>query len=309
MYSNQLNFNPFSHNVAIIKNYFKRPAVMAIAVIYCIGLGISLVSAYFMATAMPALMASSLQSAQVGTYQVHGMELFTSPVFSLLYTIISMLPGLLLCGFTIGAYFTIYHKSKDADISANPVGGFSVLFVVAIIQFVMQIGTSLVLITVLALSILFVIVPVGASTGDMNGMIFTMVFLIVFFAFAIALILTHSISYVRYINSVRNSLNSITLSSKGAGAFGVCSIIYACFVGASLLFTTAMIVLLNFSPTPVAGLDILMTPMVIVSLISSALSVVSMTIDAVIARGYKKYIDNTIEGFIDFDEDGNIIPQ
>ncbi len=309
-------FNPFAQNVAIIKSYFKRPLVLIIAILYILASLASVVVAFTTSSGMSQMFSSLFSIPEV----VEGMtaedmqmfELYTNEGYMTISMMSSMIPSLILMGLTVASYFIIYFKSKNENPFATPKAGFTILFILSILELIASIGVALLLLLCVALfGILALAMPqeAGMSSGDSAVMVAVFIVLAVIYIALGAVLLTYAINKLRYINSVRNGLSTVNISYKGAGAYGVFSIIFAVMGIISsltlMLFGPLMSALTASLGEPM--LDSLFAPLGNVFLISGAVSILSsvyMLLDGILALGYKKHIKKITNGF-----DGFFIPQ
>jgi len=117
--------------------------------------------------------------------------------------------------------------------------------------------------------------------------------------FTCAVMLFFLINRTRYIGSVRKSMNSVELSRGGAKPYGVFCVISAAFTAMSLLssiptlFVTQEVTVseLNFSLTIHSKFPF------VLSVISTAVSLATLILQAKLALGYAKYIDEKKYGY------------
>lgn len=304
MYQNdQYPFNPFAQNVAIIKNYFKRPAVLTQAIVYSIAVVASLALSVFMAVAFSDVFASLLSDPALFADMPSELAPYMQQLQNAQPTLSVNLSSLILPALVATACFIIYFKSKNDDPVSNPMPGFTLWYVVAIINLVSVCAASLLLLLFIFLFVVL-LVAMGSDpsmAADMPFITGLFVGIMVVFALLIALVLTYGISNVRYIKSVRDSLCSVTLSSKGAGAYGNCNIIYAVVSGFGILMMIgfwALFALIGDIVPELKGVEAL-APIYLICAGVSVIQLVSYIVEAVIAKGYKKYIDNITTGYGD----------
>ncbi len=304
MYQNeQYPFNPFAQNVAIVKNYFKRGAMLTQAILYIIAVVASLALSVFMSVAFSDIFASLYSDPAMFADMPSEMQPFFEQLLGTQPTFSVNLTSLILPALIATASFIIYFKSKNDDPMSNPMPGFTLWYVVAIINLVSVCAASLLLLLFIFLFVVL-LVAMGSDPSMASDMPFITGFFVgmmVMFALLIALVLTYGISNVRYIKSVRDSLCSVTLSSKGAGAYGTCNIIYAVVSGFSILMMIgfwALFALLGDIVPEFADLEAL-APIYLIGAVTSVFQLVTYIVEAVIAKGYKKYIDNITTGYGD----------
>lgn len=276
------NVNPYQQNVDIIKGFFKKPVVLASAILQAITVAITLVI-LFISAGFSSSYASVAVNRQVSA---------VSYGFTVVFGIIALIPSILIAISWFGAYF----KSKNPSPASKPLGSFKVLWVISIVLTVF-IGLSL---------FVFLIVSAAAAAGlsSVNAysyyyysslntaaiasiVIAVLIFLTVILAFS----LFFSICRIRYYHSVKNSMQSIYLNKKGAAVYGVLQIVFSVL---SLIFSLIYcMILFVASNTLTAG-----TPVWLLMFIMITVGVqgVAGIIDGVIAVRYAGYISGFLNG-------------
>ncbi len=285
-------FNPFYQNVGIIKNYFKKPIVLILAILQFV----SLIGSAIVTFALPSWLTPLMEMANSELPSEYRQILS----FSSSSSIVSFIPSLAL-GVLLGvAYLLVFIKSKNDNPNASPKAGFMILFILSIIELV----SSIIACAVLVLIFFILIIALGASgmLSSSEGIagVAAIIMVAVIYAFLIFFLLFYSINKLNYFKSVKNSLSSIELQNKGAGAYGVINMIMAVFVA---LYTIILIfiafMLGGANPIsrelvrlyPNVSLSS-MLPILIVLIAMMLISVVFMVLSAILALGYKKYINN-----------------
>ena len=105
-----------------------------------------------------------------------------------------------------------------------------------------------------------------------------------------AFLLFTAINKFRYYSSVRTSISSVTLQSGGAKPYGVMCVISAVFSAFGILSSIGSFLFFGNS-----GFSSL-TGVSLVTILGNILSFVIFVLDAKIALGYKKYIDEIMYG-------------
>ncbi len=311
--NNQTTFNPFAQNLAIVKSYFKRPLVLALGILYLVSIVLSFASVFTMGTSISDMYSTMFE--MTGVYEEMPSEMsglfsnFTSQGFLTTVFAVAMIPSLVITAFYATAYFIIHFKSKNESESSSPKAGFTILFVLAILNLIYAIFTALLFVLFIALFIVGAIAisqdpTVSSSDSTVATVMFSVCALI--FAGIAAILLIYTISNFNYIKSAKNSLSSATLSCKGAGTYGVMSIIFGITALLSVLPSLVMAPLMSsmsqmmpsdFAAEFPAEIFSSMSSLYLISGIMSVLSVAIMIIDAIIALGYKKHINNITNGF------------
>ena len=232
----------------------------------------------------------------------------------------SSIPSLIVTGLIAAAFFIIFFKSRNQEPNATPMTGFTILYVFSIISLVVMILAMLGVFAIVGL--LFVIyakissdptitslkdlpilgdlmkefpnlekemnVSIAGNSNDaaivflVLGIVFAVVAVIAFF-----FILFTAINKMRYYKSVKTSLSSVELQNKGAAPYGVMCILSAIGTGSSLLSSFSML----FAPK-INGRSNPMLGIAVISVLSLAASFVALVMEAKLALGYKKYINN-----------------
>lgn len=308
MYENQNYYNPYAQNIAIVKEYFKKPQVLVIGILYIVGIVISLISTLSSGANLGALyeslfeflesaygISTTAQDEQIISMYSNSAYMSTSMLFS-------MIPSVITVGLCALSYFLIYFKSKNADPNSTPKAGVTILFVLSIISLVGMALVTLLLVLVALLLIIFGIIfmtdsSFSADGGAVAGVVF-IVFSLIYLALG-AVLLTFSISDVCYINSIRKSLTSVKLQYKGAGLYGVLSVIYSIFMLFSSITTMCIGPLLKLLIEQIPSQELAYLPvqafesmgsMFIFSGLASLVSAVMMFLMGTLALGYKKHI-------------------
>lgn len=302
--NNQIVFNPFAQNLSIVKNYFKRPAVLTLGIVYIITLLASVAVSVMMIPAMTNMWGAMLSIPEIASEMTaEDMSMFStymSPNVMLTSMLSSMAPSLIITALMAASYIIIYVKSKDDNLNSTPQAGFTILYVLAILNLISAIMACLMILLMAAAIIIGVLVAAGESDPAVITIVITVC---VIFVLMIAFLLTYAISNVRYLKSIKDSMNSVTLSCKGAGVYGGFSIVFGVFSILGVLGSLAMAGLIGmideFVPE-LAQYGILETiaPIYLMAAASSVVSAVLYITDAVIARGYKKYITNIVSGYM-----------
>lgn len=298
MYNNQTTFNPYAQNTAIVKDYFKRPKVLFMAILYFISVILSVASIF--------TMSDSLSDSYIEMFNEIGLaeaaqaiQSFSANGGDTIYTTISMIPSLAVTVLTAIAFLLIYFKSKNQNPEASPKGGFVIMFIISIFQLVASIfAVAMILLIFVVFAIVFASltnIPYSEVTAEDQTILFILLGVIfVVFALLMVLMLVYAIGRFNFYKSVKNSVTSVTLSSKGAGAFGISSIILA--IMEILFVVPSLVLVLIMTNIPIGGQ---MLSMESTGLTASAFTITCFTViltgivcftDASIALGYKRYI-------------------
>ena len=305
----QTNFNPFYQNVAIIKSYFKKPVILTQGILYIVSSILSVVSTFVMMPAMNNYFNMFLSIPEIAQDMTASEARFFNSFMSVYTNIIvfaSLIPSIIMIGLTAAAFLIIYKKSKNDDPASTPKTGVTILFVLSIVQLIPIIIASAILL--LAILLLIVESIITSSSGADEAALLWVLTIIYTFIFGgmIAIFLLYFINQVRFYKSVLNSLTTVNLSYKGAGIFGVFSIIYGVITAMSSLSSFSITPILNamteLEPEIVFVVDMFgtLTPVFMFSAVTSIFTAAITVISGIIALGYKKHIKSYTEGFSDY---------
>lgn len=300
-YQTQMNMQvPIQNNLALVKSYFRRKSVLAAGILLILLVAAEIVSIF---AAVPAVKNVIDSPSLFNNYQ-NPAELYNaiqSAVTNASY--VTTFISLAVSALFIAAFLIIYFKSKNPLPTANPRAGFSILHVFSIIYLVLICFASVIVLFAM-LIITFAAIFGGSSYNSsftLNGQPYygnPMPFIILFFvifAAAIALLLVWSISCVRFLGSVKRTIDGPQLVVKGAKTFGVLNIVFgilSCFGAVSTLLTSSVMEPLS-SLMPNAAQDFFSVSLWI-TFICSAISAAFTILIGVICTGYDKFMKETI---------------
>ena len=304
-------FNPFAKNLSIVKDYFRSGGVLALAIIRAV-------------TTVMTVVASAVSAKYIYAFTINVLRRYDAPYdvintvheqmsSSTASTVASIVPSALIGILIAVAFFIIYFKSRDDSPEASPKSGFGILYVIGVLNVIGAILVSL----LLALCIVAVIILAVEFSKYLNGAYgayndlslpfdidgyYSMssgaatvlaVVLAIVFAVTAFIVLFYYINQLRYYSSLKNSISSVELLSKGARPYGVMNIIFAVISALNLLSLPAL-----YSSIDMLGID--SSSMVIVGVLLAVLqiaSVASMFLEGRIAIGYAKQIDKVKFGY------------
>lgn len=300
--NNQTTFNPFLQNQSIVKSYFKKPIVLVLAIMHSVCALLSIASAFILGPQLSRFYRNFFSF--VGAYDemsaedLRIFETFTSEGQLSTFILSSMLPSLIFAALFATAYFIIYFKSKNENPSSTPKAGFTILFVLSVLNLI-SIAFAVLVIVICAIVAIVAGIMLSQeyymSSSDSTAVLVIFSIMGVVFLGIAAVMLIYGISHLNYIKSARNSLSSVTLSAKGAGTYGVISLIYGIFTLLNALPLLFFKPLLNMMADimPI-GYSVQFFEMLgdffIFSGLLSLVSIAVIIIDAVIALGYKNHI-------------------
>ncbi len=308
------NFNPYRRNIAVIKEYFKSPAVLALGILQIAAILMSVIQSIVSAdlnreivTKLAAYFDSTVLSNYSGSemaYQI-SKALNESAQSAGSFSFFSSIPvfGIL----SIIAIFLIYFQSRNDNPDSAPTAGVTILHVLSILSLV--ICVILVVCSLLLAAALFILyaefkkssaldfdliisgkaLRIDASVILILAIIFTIVAII-----CSAIALFYYINRKRYFGSIKSSMTTVELSCAGARPYGIFCVISA--VSAGLSFLSSIPSLFLNGKEMLTSLDIGITSDVtlpaVISLLASAISLAVIILRAKLALGYAKHIEN-----------------
>ena len=325
-------FNPFAKNLAIVKDYFKSSSVLifailkSVAVVLTIPMSIlsTIVAPYFILSAkysmenslsgVPASDAQSIRDMMDPFWQFIQSSIQSSA--SPLQTVVNNLPSISVAALVAVALFLIYFKSKNENAASSPKAGVVILYVLAVIELVC-VWIAVVAVALVVIFLFWLYAALQGSTGSISSieapmflsdpivLPFTIeveairiIVLVLAITVTVSLVigaffsLFTAINKKRFYRSIKQSITTVELQSKGARPYGVMCIFGAVFSGIGLTNLVSNFTLL-FS-VPANGAYI--TYIILSSLIQIA-AFVALIFEAKIALGYKKYIDDKKYGY------------
>lgn len=275
MYEQQ--FNPYAANVDIVKGYLKSGKVLTLGILHLISIVVSILAALTISSSINFYDYSQLlknmgidpsQVTAAGNAPMYGVTASAiagtavSSIFTLLVAI---------------GFFIMFAKSRSDNPDSNPSGGVGILRVISLIGFICSIIGVIFLVILFVLSYFLLNELVTNSNLDSNAATVIWIVcgvLILIFSFFLIFVTASCKNFYR---SIKYSLNSADLHTKGAAAYGVINIIGAVFLGLSLVGSAVTV----FSSGGAYSL---------ISLISTALSFITAIFTASFALGYNSYI-------------------
>lgn len=304
-------FNPYASNLAAVKNYFKKPLVLVIAIIYVLSAIVGVILSITTSGSVPGFLrdlVNYLDKMGINSgISPADLESVNGAVSQ--SSVISMLPSLIISAavtlLIAVAFFIIYFKSRNESSESTPSAGVTIMYVLSIISLVFIVIGFIGMVASAAILMIFSgtvadsignskVVDIGGGYQlNLNGpalgtaLIIIAVLLLIIAAF----LLFTAINKFRYYSSVRTSISSVTLQSGGAKPYGVMCIISAVFTAFGVLSSIGSLIFFGNS-----GFSSL-TGVSLVTILGNILSFVIFVLDAKIALGYKKYIDEIMYGY------------
>lgn len=313
-------YNPYRNNIAIIKDYFKSKSVLVLAILSIVSMILSVVNSLFSSTVTKEILlqmsnyidtqfsfdASSKEAASQLSKALRDISASGSEVMSVLGSVSA------LSILTVVGLMLIYFKSRSENPDTAPSAGFTILYVVAVFSLVGAIMLTVGMVILAA--VMFFLYAEFSRTGDLGTTftyggktyaftadLFLILAIVLTFLFVIIGFVTlfFTINHVRYLSSVRKSMNSVELSRKGAKPYGVFCVICAVSIGISMISSIPTLFIGNNTTLRELGIVITTDTTVssIVSLVATAVSFVIYILQAKLALGYAKYIDDKKYGY------------
>lgn len=290
-------FNPFAQNVAIIKNYFKRKAVLVMAITFLLSILLSLVAIVLLINMLPDLLAQSNGLFRSGYSRSYSYSTSTLPAIYII-AIASIMPIIITGVLKFVSYILIYKKSNNPDPKSNPGAGFTILYVLSIIYLVVSCISSFILVITMFVMFFSSIYSLTSTSyySSQTSTIAALIVLMIFCAALIFFLLFTAINELKYFKSIRQSMNSVELSRKGAKPTGVLRIIYtvSLFSFLPLLILSLIILFASHQTGTYFSNTLILT---IIDIILMSVEIVYYICAAKVALGYANYIDNIKFGY------------
>ena len=228
-------YNPFAANVELVKGYLKSGKVLILGILHFLSLALTVVTMVLVPydRSVSELM-SAINSLGVNTSD------FTSSIQSLLSNgtfpiVISAVLSAIFTILTAIAFIVMFAKSRNTNPDSNPSSGASILRTLSMITFVCSIILAVIIVAAYVLFIVSISSVNDYFGGDAQQATITQVVI----GIVVSLFLILFISYVscqkNFYRSIKWSLNSVKLYHSGAAGYGVFNIIFAVFIGSSLI--------------------------------------------------------------------------
>lgn len=281
--------SPYQQNIDILKNFFRKPIILAYAIVSAV---VSLIS--FLSVVLTA--SNNANSLSYFNAYINNGGIKTTYGLTVPASVI----GLIFSVITIVCWIMVYVNSKNSNPAKSPSAPVTVLWVFAIISLVVSCIAAAICLCVMV--ILLIALAVGQNTYnsyDTYGYysssvaigVAAIIFVLIFLAIALFFLLFYTITNVMFLSSVRKSLNSIYLKKNGAMAYGVLNIIFAVF---SIIFAffALMFYFVSLSSYSTAYLS----GNILSASLSLTLSFVIYLMQGIIAISYANYIKSVLNG-------------
>ena len=284
MYEQQ--FNPYAANVDIVKGYFRSGKVLALGILYLISLGLSVATTLMQPVSVTLDRFIGLFD-QLGIDSSELSSYYSSAVTeSSASTVLSILFSSIITVLTAVAFIIIFAKSRSNDPESTPSGGIGILRVFSVIAFVLSI------IVVVLIVIAFVIFIIAISSvneyfdGDVQKATVFQVIAGLIVSLFIFLLLSFTGSQKNFYRSAKWSLTSVDLETTGSVAYGVYNIIFAIFMGISMIGSAI---------TMITGFSLFN----LLSFLTVLVAFIILILTASLALGYNRYIKRQKYGYND----------
>lgn len=295
---NPATLNPYQQNIDIVKNYFKKPLVLAVAIVAALSVIASTIFSFYVNNSITSLLNALSDVMTEADFYFQPTGFNVSSIFSSLVSLaISALP--------VTAFFLIYFKSKNPDPASNPSAGFTILWVLSIIGLVgLSIGALFCVLGVLALT--FLLFLNTNSTSDIEFGVGLLIFVLIFVLVFMGVALFYQISQLRFYGSVRKSTQGLALESKGAAPYGVLAIIFGIMSAFGVLSVFSIpSIMQTFASANLSGQEAYIFTSIIdyVSNIATFATIINLLVAVqsiligVVAFGYNTYIKNLTSSF------------
>lgn len=308
-YQNQMNMQiPVQNNLALVKGYFRKKSVLAVAIFTAILAVSELISMFFITPAANSILKNGILNGQNSNLEDY-LKILQDAMNSGSYA--SAIFSFLITGLLVAAFLIIYFKSKNPMPNANPRAGFTILQVFTIIQLVLICLAACFALFVFIIA--FMMVAFGANSyptysysnpyggyeftqnGDPAVALVLMVLFFILFAVIIALFLMWSISAVRLVGSVKKTIDTPQVTVKGAKLFGVLNIVFgilSCFGALSSLFAMFGVNTQGVFSYPASNAFTIVSALTFVNVLSSSVFTILL---GTLSLGYDKYIKNYLQ--------------
>lgn len=296
---NPATLNPYQQNIDIVKNYFKKPLVLAVAIVAALSVVASTIFSFYVNNSVTSLL-NTLSDVMTES------DFYFQPTGYNVSSIFSSLVSLAISALPVTGFFLIYFKSKNPDPASNPSAGFTILWVLSIIGLVgLSIGALFCVLGVLALT--FLLFLNTNSTSDIEFGVGLLIFVLIFVLVFMGVALFYQISQLRFYSSVRKSTQGLALESKGAAPYGVLAIIFGIISGFGVLSVFSIPSIMqtfsqsaNFSEQEAyifTSITDYVSNLATFSTVINLLAAVQSILIGVVAFGYNTYIKNLTSSF------------
>lgn len=277
-------FNPYAANVDIVKGYLKSGKVLFLGILYLLSLCVSVITTLTASDSLASDVIDALRAVGFGDIRMDSdyyAQMANSVTVS---TISSMTISSVITLLAVLGFILMFAKSRSANPDSTPSAGAAILHVLGVISFISAIILTVCGVLVLALGFVFYQDIADLIYRDPSLVLGILIGLSVVFAIFAFLLIFYTASYKNLYRSIKRSVNSVELQSKGAVAYGVFNILSAIMLGISLIGSVVLLI----TDSGLASL---------LSLISTLLLFVIAIVNASFALGYNRYIKRHKRGY------------
>ena len=307
-------FNPFAKNLAVVKDYFKSGSVLALAVVRGIIVVLTVITALIGSASASSIMNSlskTMSELDLPAEFTESWNSIASQSASSTTSILSYIPSIAVSLLVVAALLIIYFKSRNSSPEASPKAGVTILYILAIISMVAMIIAAVISVLGIGVLIWAVATQAGSQSGSTPirytnptdgkqyqisvdaGLATVFVAVIaVFFIIFMVIALIYVVNTKRYYGSIRASISTVELQNRGAKAYGVFNVIFAVISGLGLLSIPT-----SFISIATLHLDGMGIVALVIDSLTKIAAFAALVLEAKIALGYKKYIDEVKYGY------------
>ena len=295
----QPQHDPYYPNMAVIKKYFNNKLVLTEGILHIVSIAISIIAGVVLTiTAMRMITPEFLE--MIGD-QMSSVNSSTgiSPSVTLKTNLSPNIAGYISPALMAFTSLFIYFKSKNEKPESNPAVGFLIKYIAAMVGMIAAIVGAAI---VFSMDILFGVISGILAISDNPEFLTPVLGLMICFSVIMAVTLIYAVFQFQFVKSVRLGFKQSKLENKCAKGFGVASIlssivIYVCFALCGLfgyLFLSSQDGLIENLREYIDFSALI--PYGIIMLFSMGVSFAIAVINAKIAFGYHKYVDDINSG-------------
>lgn len=277
MYRHQ--YNPYAANVEIVKGYLKGGKTLILGVLNLLSIAVSFITLFvfsseaYLNSYTDMLRDLGIDPSQLGLATA-GSAMMSSSKASMIFTttVSSVFTLLAAIGFIV-----MFAKSRNDDPSSNPSSGAGILRVLSLIGFICAIIVVVLLVILFVLAYFFLDSLVSYANLDSSAATVLWIGCGVLILIVSIFYLIITASCKNFYRSIKRSLTTVDLHTKGSVAFGVFNIIGAIFMGLSLVGSLISVISAFSAAT-------------LTSALASGITFITCVMTAAFALGYNSYI-------------------
>lgn len=277
-------FNPYATNIEIVKGYLKSGKVLALGILYLLTIAAAILTVVLQpVNADLDEIIKMLQEMGVDTSNMTYAYSSVASDIGLSSIVATAIASAVILLAAI-AFFIMFAKSRSADPDADPVAGVTIMRVFSMISFVCAIVLSVICVIVYLAAYFMEDTLVKAINFDGQTWMILFVILGILLLIFIFFLIFSAAAYKNFYRSVKRSLTTVRLETKGSVAYGVLNILAAILKGLSLI-GYAIILFKSFNIANLLAM--------IVMLLAFLINVFT----ASLALGYNRYIKQQKLGY------------